>query len=436
MITLMVNGKKVKAQEGAILLEVLRKLSISIPTLCYHPDLTPQGSCRLCTVEVRENGRSQLVTSCNYPVRAGIDVRTHSRRVLRARRVLIELLLARCPQAGIVRQLARELRVKKSRFRTFDPENTCILCGLCVRTCHEVVGASAIGFSSRGIDRKVGTPFHIDTDKCVACGACEYVCPTGAISMEMERIRTMRQSDTGTLRYCRYMRLGLVDFMICSNGFECWRCELDQTMEDRFETHPAFATKPARKRLPVRWNGFTFLPDLLYSDQHVWVKPMDQRVRCGLDELVSLFAAVADGASLPSAGTVIKREEPLVRLVMGQKRVEVAAPINGRIVLVNHEVVADPALIWKAPYDRGWLAMMEPDSPEELSELASGLSTKTGFAEQAASVTNLFRQEAGEITEKETELGVLMSHDAHVLRGFLRNQWHQVRDILLIRPKG
>ena len=67
MITLTINGKKVKAKENTTLLEIARKMSIPIPTLCYHPDLTPQGSCRLCTVEISENGKTRMVTACNYP---------------------------------------------------------------------------------------------------------------------------------------------------------------------------------------------------------------------------------------------------------------------------------------------------------------------------------------------------------------------------------
>src|SRR5512137_1083203 len=78
MVTLTINGKKVTAKEGTTLLEICRKMSISIPTLCYHPDLVPHGSCRLCTVEVSENGKTQMVTSCNFPAREGIKVETHS----------------------------------------------------------------------------------------------------------------------------------------------------------------------------------------------------------------------------------------------------------------------------------------------------------------------------------------------------------------------
>ena len=87
--------------------------------------------------------------------------------------------------------------------------------------------------------------------------------PQERFRMEMDRIRKIKRSDTGTRRYCRYMRLGLVDFMVCSNGFECWRCEVDQRMEDRFGMHPAFALKPAKNKEPVQVSGFTYLSRIL-----------------------------------------------------------------------------------------------------------------------------------------------------------------------------
>ena len=106
-----------------------------------------------------------MVTACNYPAREGIKVETHSEKVLQARRILVGLLLARCPQVPFIQEFARELGVEKSPFKTENPENDCILCGLCVRTCNEIVGANAIGFSKRGTQKKIGTPFEIDSDQ-------------------------------------------------------------------------------------------------------------------------------------------------------------------------------------------------------------------------------------------------------------------------------
>lgn len=425
MVTLTINGKKVKAKEGTPLLEICRKMSIPIPTLCYHPDLAPHGSCRLCTVEVSENGKARMVTSCNFPVREGINVETHSDQVIQARRVLVELLLARCPQVPFIRDFARKLGVEKTPFKTENAEDHCILCGLCVRTCNEVVGANAIGFSHRGTQKKVGTPFEIDSEQCLACGACEYVCPTGAIKMEMGRIRTIKQSDTGTLRYCRYMRLGLVDFMVCSNGFECWRCEVDQQMEDRFGTHPAFAVKPAKNKQPLQVNGFTFFPGLFYSEEHLWIRLMDGKMKLGFDEMASTLAVEADSIRLPSPGTVLKKGQVLAEITAARKKARVLSPFAGTVSVVNRDVEESPNLAWRDPYRRGWLLILEPEPSDQISQLYSGSAAKDWFTEQAANLATLFKKWAPRFSKKEE------IQDGELIRTVLRKHWDKLVEVLL-----
>ncbi len=425
MVTFIINGKKVKAKEGTTILEICRKMSISIPTLCYHPDLTPQGSCRLCTVDVFENGKARMVTSCNYPAREGIKVETHSDRVVRTRRILVELLLARCPQVPFVQNLAREQGVEKSPFKAENPENNCVLCGLCVRTCNEIVGANAIGFSKRGTQKEIGTPFQIESDACLACGACEFVCPTGAVKMEMARIMKIKRSDTGTMRTCRYMRLGLVDFMVCSNGFECWRCEVDQRMEDRFGTHPAFAVKPGKNKHPLQVKEFTFFPELYYSKEHIWARPGDQTIKLGFDGMVSTLALEADSVRVPPVGTLLKKGQVLAEITAAEKRASVLSPLTGTISLINRDVEESPNLAWRDPYRRGWLLILKSESSEEIFRLYSGEGARTWFTEEAEKLAALFMKWAPPSSEKEK------TQEGQRIRGIVRKHWDKLVEILL-----
>ncbi len=184
-VRLRIDDKDVIVQEGMTILEAARSVGIDdIPTLCYHEALEPYGACRLCTVEITSRGEPKLVTSCTYPVEEGLEVKTRSEVVVAARKVLIEMLLARTPHAKVIQNLAEEYGVKETRFKVDKPEELCILCGLCARFCEEVVGASAITFTQRGIDRQIAVLPEITAEACIGCGACAKVCPTGLITLE------------------------------------------------------------------------------------------------------------------------------------------------------------------------------------------------------------------------------------------------------------
>ena len=175
MISLVMNGLPVTAEDGATLLEVARFYAFPIPTLCHMEGLSPYGACRLCVVEIGEGGRSRLVSACTYPAEEGLNVRTASARVVRARRMVLELLLASCPQSKAIQDLASAHGVHRQRFR--QEYEDCILCGLCVRMCAEQMMAGAIDFRGRGERRTLGTPFDAKSEVCRLCGACMYVCP-------------------------------------------------------------------------------------------------------------------------------------------------------------------------------------------------------------------------------------------------------------------
>ncbi|MCS6902740.1 MAG: 2Fe-2S iron-sulfur cluster-binding protein [Candidatus Bipolaricaulota bacterium] len=175
MVTLRINELDVTLEEGTTLLEAAQFLGIEIPTLCYDDGLSPYGACRLCVVEIGKEPKTRLVSACTYPVEEGLVVRTHSTRVLQARKMLVELMVSIAPRSKTLQDLAAQLGVQQVRFETRDEE--CILCGLCVRICKEQMQSGAIGFAERGYRRRITTPFDRKSEICRTCGACIYICP-------------------------------------------------------------------------------------------------------------------------------------------------------------------------------------------------------------------------------------------------------------------
>jgi NADH-quinone oxidoreductase subunit G/NADP-reducing hydrogenase subunit HndD len=204
VILIEVNGRNVEAKPGEMLLSSLRRAGINVPTLCHMEDLFPSGACRMCVVEVE--GHRSLVPSCAFPVAQGMKVQTHSPRAVRARKTIVELLLADhpddclfCVRSGNceLQTLARELGVRDRRYSggksnyNVDVSNPsivrdpakCILCGKCVRVCEEVQAVAAIDFVGRGSKAQVAAAFEegLNVSSCINCGQCVMVCPTGAL---------------------------------------------------------------------------------------------------------------------------------------------------------------------------------------------------------------------------------------------------------------
>ncbi len=205
MINIEVNGRTVQAEPNEMLLKALRRAGINIPTFCNIDGLPASGSCRMCVVEVE--GQRALVPSCAFPVFEGMKVKTHSDRVIQARRTIIELLLADhpadcfyCERNGNcqLQELAEELGIRSHRYAgqksehlldTSSPSimrdaNKCILCGKCVRVCEEIQTVSCLDFIHRGSKAIVGTAFNegMNQSSCINCGQCVAVCPTGALT--------------------------------------------------------------------------------------------------------------------------------------------------------------------------------------------------------------------------------------------------------------
>ncbi len=188
-IRLQIDDQTVSAREGTMLIEVARGMGIDIPSLCYNRQLEPYGGCRMCCVEVDSGTGRRLVVSCGYPAADGLKVWTRSPEIDRIRRFIVELSAPLVAPKGSVKgklgRMAAQYNADLDEFAeksVCDP-NGCSLCGLCVNTCSEVVGASTIGFVGRGVDRQVvmfpaaGCNYH-------KCKKCFAMCFTGKIAKE------------------------------------------------------------------------------------------------------------------------------------------------------------------------------------------------------------------------------------------------------------
>lgn len=230
MANVIINGKRYQVEDGITILEACNRLGIHIPTLCHDDRLEPYAACRLCVVEIK--GKGKLETSCSTKVTDGMEIETHSERVIKARKDILDLLFSNhpndcltcdksgecklqdyCYEYGIIegsyKGEKKDLPLDESNpFYTFDP-NKCILCGKCVRVCSELQGTNAIGLENRGFSTKVSTPFNMGlaTSKCVSCGNCVAVCPVGAL-MPKKKVKYRAWEVRKVKTTCSYCGVG------------------------------------------------------------------------------------------------------------------------------------------------------------------------------------------------------------------------------------
>ena len=174
-INLTIDGAKIRAQRGALVLDVALEYGICIPHLCHSRDLTPIGVCRLCIVEVINNSKSKITTSCTLEAEEGMVILAHSEKILKLRKNIAEMLVAEAPNSRAIQDIAVLCGVKKVRY-PFRNES-CVLCGRCVRACSEIWQSKSLGFVGRGKERHVALPFDKRPEFCKRCDACIDFCP-------------------------------------------------------------------------------------------------------------------------------------------------------------------------------------------------------------------------------------------------------------------
>lgn len=307
LIDIEVNNIKIQAKSGETILEVLNRNGINVPTLCRMEGFSPTGACRMCVVEVE--GKSGLIPSCSYPIHEPLKIKTHSPRVIQARKMLVELLLSNHPDDCLycasngnceLQDLAVELNIRERRISgektktnldqsssaiIRDPSK-CILCGRCVRVCEEIMDISTYDFYKRGNKTAITTSMNKDLNfsNCICCGQCLLVCPTGALheKTNFDIVQQMINSDSMVVvQYSPGMPISLADELGLRSGKDfngilnavLRRIGFNKVFDTSFATDLAIFEQAAE--LADRIKNNENLP-MISSSCPGWIKHMEQ----------------------------------------------------------------------------------------------------------------------------------------------------------------
>ncbi len=196
-VKIKINNTEYVVNEGENILSFCKNTGIDIPALCYHEALKPYGACRLCIVDVKGgNVRPGITMSCTLTASEGMEIVTETEEIHAHRKILFQFYLAQAPESKTIQKLAARYHVNETPFTKKIRENDnlgnqCVLCGLCVRVCNDIIEKGVINYTGRGYYVRINTAYSLPDDICLGCKACAEVCPTGAVSFE----------DIGDTRY-------------------------------------------------------------------------------------------------------------------------------------------------------------------------------------------------------------------------------------------
>ncbi|MFO8235662.1 MAG: [Fe-Fe] hydrogenase large subunit C-terminal domain-containing protein [Bacteroidales bacterium] len=332
-IDIEVNNKTIHAKKGDTILEALRENGIYVPTLCNLSEFSPTGACRLCVVEVE--GKERLVTACSYPIEEWLRIRTHSPRVIEARRMIVELLLSNHPEDCLycernnkceLQKLAQELNLRERRITgkknrgkldlsspglVYEPAK-CVLCGRCVRVCEGKERVSTLEFTGKGNFTSISTTMKKDLNfsNCLHCGQCILVCPTGALQeksyFEPIQEALSKENVTVVAQYSPSVAVSLADGFNMRSGKDMSglinsalrKIGFDKIFDNSFGTDVYLIEEAAE--LANRMDKEENLP-MLSSSCPAWIKYMEQ----AHPDLLSFISTVKSPEQL--TGSLIKQ---------------------------------------------------------------------------------------------------------------------------------